>query len=95
MNQPKTQPSKPSAGTMRAATAIDEFCITTDLNDVSAIMGIAEIIDRETKAPEMYWLAERIIDAADSPDSEIVCGTFEWDQIVSEARRIKAAIDGV
>ncbi len=45
--------TKPTAGALRAAKAIDEFCITQDLNDISAISGIAEIIDRETNLPQL------------------------------------------
>ena len=51
--------ANPSAGVVMAAKAIDEFCITADLNDVSTIAGIAEIIDRETGVAELLKAAKR------------------------------------
>ena len=83
MTQPKTA-SKFTPGALRAAKIILEGGHWNF--DVCA-----EIIDRQTKAPEMYELLELAI----SQERELEHGVYEVvAKVAAEARRIKAAIDG-
>ena len=93
--------TKPSAGALKAAKAIDEFCITADLNDDLTIIGIAEIIDRESSRPQVEELVRMIKKSAEVAASKqnrqeaaAVVLDLVLPHLADKAREVEAALGG-
>ncbi len=65
MNQPKSQPTKPSAGALRAANALAGLATNTSAN----IHSVALIIDREMAQTELLEATKQVL--ADLSDEEV------------------------
>lgn len=96
---------RPSAGALRAANQFarhSEHIYRWRSEPQDAERELAEIIDRETKAPEMYELLEEISGAPRYLQGEATVDfasrLLAWwgnGELHTEARRIRAEIDGI
>ena len=88
-----TQTKQPKTGrplTPGILLASESIAICTKCKPTPA--GTVALCTFHAAAPEMYELLMGVLEAADS--NAFICDTFELDQLVSQARRIKAKIDG-